>query len=296
MPEQALSSGTAIYGNSLMDYLDLTKPRLTLVALATALLGFLMGSTGPFDYRLLLATLFGSWLVGAGANSLNQWLEKDIDAKMKRTVSRPLPSGRLGERSALIFGVLISLAGVLFLLFMVNGFTAVLGALTLLTYVLIYTPLKRKTVFNTFVGAVPGALPSLIGWAGTGRWSVEALALFLMLYLWQLPHFMAIAWVYREDYLRSGLKVFSVYDADGKNTALGIFCYCLMLVPVSLVPTGLHMTGRLYFFTASLVSGLFLLAAWDLLLHRLAQAKRFVTFSIVYLLMLIIFMIADKII
>lgn len=295
MSEQVLSPSTAVCGNALMDYWDLTKPRLTLMALATVLLGFLMGSAGFFNWRLLVATLFGSWLVGAGANSMNQWLEKDIDARMKRTVSRPLPSGRIGERPALIFGVLIFSAGVLFLLFFVNGFTGFLGASTFLSYVLIYTPLKRKTVFNTFVGAVPGALPSLMGWAGTGHWSADAFVLFLLVYLWQLPHFMAIAWVYREDYLRSGLKVFSIYDGDGKSTAFRIFCYCLILVPVSLVPAWVHISGRLYFLAAGLAGGLFLLAAWDLGVHRLSQAKRFVTLSIAYLLVLIIFMIADKI-
>ncbi|HXV19218.1 MAG TPA: protoheme IX farnesyltransferase, partial [Candidatus Omnitrophota bacterium] len=191
--------------------LELTKPRLTLMALATTFLGYAAGSAKGSSFGVLasLHVIIGSAMIGGGANALNQWLERDVDAKMKRTSGRPIPSGRLSERSAFIFGLVISIAGLAYLFFFNGLLTFLFGATTLLGYTLVYTPLKKVSILNTFVGAVAGALPILMGWSASGSsLDLEAGVLFLILFIWQLPHFAAIAWVYKDDYLSAGLKMF----------------------------------------------------------------------------------------
>jgi heme o synthase len=276
-------------------YLDLIKPRVTLSALATTLLGFVMGAD-RIDSAILFHTLLGAFLIGAGSNCLNQYLERDVDAKMRRTENRPLPSGRLEPRQAFIFGSSLIALGVIELFFGVNFLTAFVGFATFVSYVLIYTPLKRLTVLNSWVGAVPGALPSMIGWAAArGSIHTEAWILFAFFFVWQLPHFFAIAWVYREDYARSGLKMITLYDPDGRLTAWQIVFHCVLLLPISLLPVAWRMSGSVYFFAAVISGVAFSGFAVYLMIYRLARAKKFVGASVIYLLVIIAFMIADKV-
>src|SRR5207247_7603698 len=198
----------------------------------TAAAGFYLGSRGGVDVRLLVQTLIGVALVAAGTNAFNQVRERDVDARMRRTERRPLPSGRLTPRAAALFAGVISVAGVLYLALAVNLLTAGLAALTLASYVLLYTPLKRKTTLNTLIGAVPGALPIVGGWtAAGGAMGPAVAALFSILFLWQLPHFLALAWLYGADYRRRGLAMLSVSDPDGCHRGPLVLVYALALLP-----------------------------------------------------------------
>ncbi|MBI2095419.1 MAG: protoheme IX farnesyltransferase [Candidatus Omnitrophica bacterium] len=283
-------------GSGFWQLIRLTKPRLTLMALATTALGFMMAAPGPAVFEILAHVLFGSALVGGGANALNQFMEKDVDAKMKRTEGRPLPSGRLDEKSALIFGAAASLAGVGYLLFFANPLTAFLAFLTVAIYVFIYTPLKRKTALNTFVGAVAGALPVVIGWAGAGQGlDGRAAILFSILFLWQLPHFLAISWVYREDYLKSGLRMVCLLDEGGGWLGRQIVFYCLLLWAASLLPSLVGLSGGVYFSVIFMSNLIFLWLAVYLAVQKLVRARQFVSASILYLLTVIGVMMADKI-
>ena len=236
------------------DYLALTKPRLTLLALLAVLVGFLMGAPRPLAWGLLWHTLLGAALVGGGGNALNQWWERDADALMRRTSQRPLPAGRLAPSQALVFGLASAGLGVLLLATMVNAVAAILGLLTLISYVGLYTPMKRVTSLCTLIGAVPGALPPMIGWAAArGTLSLEAWVLFAILFLWQLPHFLAIAWVHREDYARAGFQMLPVVDPQGSSTARQMVLYGAALLPISLLPTLLGVAGKLYFVGAAVV-------------------------------------------
>ena len=280
----------------LFDYLILTKPRLTLLALATALSSFYIGLSNRLEPALLLNTLLGAALVGGGANALNQYFERNIDARMKRTEKRPLPSGKLTEKRALLFGSVLSFLGVLNLFFFVNPLTGIVGLITFTTYVFLYTPLKQKTPLNTFIGAVPGAMPCLIGWtAAAGHLNYKAWVLFLILFVWQLPHFLAIAWVYREDYKRGGLKMLAASDSDGRNTGRQLILYSTLLLALSFLPTLIGITGLLYL-TAAIFSGLLFVAFASYIgTHRLVYAKEFVPISIFYLAVINIFMLLDKV-
>ena len=278
-------------------FLELTKPRITQLVLLTAAAGFYLGARGTVDLRLLAHSLLGAALVAAGTNAFNQLRERDVDARMRRTRGRPLPSGRITPRAAGAFAGTISLAGVAYLAWKVNLLTAGLAALTLASYVLLYTPLKRKTSLNTLIGAVPGALPIVGGWtAAGGDLGPAVLALFWILFLWQLPHFLALAWIYRDDYRRAGLAMLSVADPDGHATARMTLAYAAALVPVSLVPTLLGITGPLYFFGA-LALGL----AYAGVSARMspspttARAWRLFLVSIVYLPALLTLMVLDKV-
>lgn len=278
------------------DYFELTKPRLTVMALLTTLLGFVTGSAGRPDWALMAHAFFGSALAGGGANALNQYLERDIDARMRRTEKRPIPSGRVGAREALVFGVALSVAGVAHLYFFVNALTAGLGALTILSYVGVYTPLKSRTHWNTFVGAVPGALPAMMGWAAaTDRVGVEAWVLFTILFFWQLPHFYSIAWMYREDYASGGLRMITEHEKVGYRLGWQIVFYSLVLIPASLAPVYVGMAGQVYFFTAFTAGALFVTFAFGMVIYRMAPARRFMAASIVYLSTLIVVMIADRV-
>ncbi|MBI3292595.1 MAG: protoheme IX farnesyltransferase [Elusimicrobia bacterium] len=240
---------------SLLCYLELTKPRLSLLVLATTLIGFDLASRRPVDVPLLLSTLLGTALAAGGASALNQVLERDVDAKMHRTASRPLPAGRLRPDQALAFGVALSVTGILFLTLAVNLLTGFLAAITLAIYLFLYTPLKQKTSLCTPVGAIAGAIPPLIGWAARrGELTFEAWGLFWIVFLWQLPHFLALAWMYREDYARAGFPMLPVVDPDGRSTSRQILLYSLALVPVSLLPTRVGLTGSIYFWGALILS------------------------------------------
>lgn len=278
-------------------YLELTKPRIITLALVTVAAGFFMaGEHEPdFPWLLLAHALLGSTLIGGGVNALNQYLERSIDARMKRTAGRPIPSGRVSPFAALLFGGVLAAVGVVHLFFFTNHLTGLLGALTVVSYVFCYTPLKQKTELNTLVGAVPGALPCLMGWAARqNALPVEAWPLFWILFCWQLPHFFAIAWVYKEDYDASGLRMVTRTDDEGRSTGLKVLITSALLFAVSLAPFELGMAGHAYL-TAAVVSGLITVgAAFRLYVRRMAGAKPFVSWSIGYLVAIILALIADK--
>jgi len=265
--------------------------------LLTAAAGFYLGAGSTVDLRLLLHTLLGTALVAAGTNAFNQLRERDADGRMERTRGRPLPSGRVSPRAAGGFATVISCVGVAYLGLAVNLLTAGLAALTLASYVLLYTPLKRKTSLNTLIGAVPGALPIVGGWtAAGGALGPAVLALFWILFLWQLPHFLALAWIYREDYRRGGFAMLSVEDPDGRQTGWMALLYALALVPVSLVPSVLGVTGGRYFFGALALGVAYAVMAAGLTrAATVPRAWRVFLTSVVYLPALLILMVVDKV-
>src|SRR6266446_7394025 len=228
-------------------YADLFKARLTFLVLLTTLVGFYIGFRGPLDYLLMMHTLLATALVASGASALNQLLERDYDAKMRRTQSRPLPAGRLQPQTVLMIGTASALLGLAYLALAVNLVTSVIGAASLVSYLFIYTPLKRVTWLNTAVGAIPGALPPLMGWtAARGEASSQGWALFAIVAFWQLPHFLAIAWVYRDEYARAGFKMLPVIDPAGHRTGRQAVWHTLGLLPVSLCPFLFRLTGPVY--------------------------------------------------
>src|SRR3954471_7954446 len=237
-------------------YADLIKARLTFLVVLTTLVGFYLGSGSPVNYWLMLHAVLGTAMVASGASALNQLLEREHDAKMRRTKNRPLPSGRLQPTTVMVFGGVCACAGLLYLALAVNKTTSVIGAISLLSYLFIYTPLKRMTWLNTAVGAVPGALPPLMGWtAARGELSREGWALFAILAFWQLPHFLAIAWMYREEYEKAGFKMLPVIDPEGHRTGRQAVSHTLGLLPISLCPFLFHLTGMVYL-VGALVLGL----------------------------------------
>jgi protoheme IX farnesyltransferase len=277
--------------------LELTKPRITQLVLLTAAAGFYLGAKDRVDLLLLANTLIGTALVAGGTNAWNQIRERDVDARMARTRRRPLPSGRLSPSAAMWFATAITVGGVVYVALTVNLLTAALAALTFASYVLLYTPLKRRTSLNTLVGAVPGALPIVGGWtAAGGSLGVAVVALFWILFLWQLPHFLALAWLYREDYRAGGLRMLSVTDEDGKDTGRMALLYAMALLPISLLPTLLGVTGAWYFFGALALGIGYLAAGTGLLLGATpARAWRLFFVSILYLPALLTLMVLDKV-
>lgn len=278
-------------------FADLFKARLTLLVLLTTLVGFYLGFRGPVNYVLLFHTLLGTALLAGGAAALNQLFEREYDAKMRRTQDRPLPSGRLQPQTVLRIGSVSAVLGLLDLLLAVNPTTTLIAALSLVIYLFIYTPLKRLTWLNTAVGAVPGALPPLIGWtAARGELSREGWALFAIQALWQLPHFLAIAWMYRDEYARAGFRMLPVLDPHGRRTARHALGCALGLLPVSLGPSFFGLSGPIYFYSALLLGLVFL---WFAL--RFAReltvpcARRLFYVSIFYLPLLLGVMVLDKI-
>jgi heme o synthase len=242
-------------------YLSLTKPRLVLLVLVTVAVGFLLGARASAHPALLTATVLGTALVAGGAGALNQLLERGRDAQMRRTSSRALPSGRLAPAQVAVFGASLAALGTAILLAWSNALAAAIALATLLLYILVYTPLKAKTTLNTAIGAIPGALPPVIGWAAaTGRLGVEAWSLFLIVFLWQFPHFLAIAWIHRDDYQRAGFRMLTCSDPRGTLTACHAVSYALALVPVGLLPAAVGLAGPIYF-GGALVLGLLYLAA-----------------------------------
>jgi protoheme IX farnesyltransferase len=277
---------------------ELFKARLTLLVVLTTLVGFYLGSAigFPVDYTLMFHTVFGTALVAAGAAALNQLIEREHDARMKRTENRPLPARRITPNAVLLLGALLSVAGLAWLLFAVNALTAFLGAVTLASYLFVYTPLKRLTVLNTAVGAVPGALPPLMGWAAaTDSLSPGGWALFAVLFFWQLPHFMAISWLYREDYARAGYRMLSGVDPEGRRTAASAVRNTMALLLISLFPYLLHLTGRYYLAGALVLGGVFLACAIVFARKLTPRAARQLFFaSIIYLPLLLGLLVADK--
>jgi heme o synthase len=267
---------------------SLTKPRLVAMVLVTVAVGFLLGargSRGDATTAALAATLFGTALVAGGAGALNQWMERERDARMRRTANRALPSGKLSPTQALFFGGLLSVLGTVFLFFVVNSLAAAAAFVTLVLYVAVYTPLKSVTTLNTVIGAVPGALPPLIGWgAATGTLGREAWTLFLIVFLWQFPHFLAIAWIYRDDYKRAGFRMLSGRDARGTMTGCQAVSYALALVPAGLLPALVGLAGPVYFAGALFLGLLYLGDAFSFWLGASdARARRLLRTSFLYL-------------
>lgn len=280
----------------LLDYWELTKPSVVWLILMSTAVGFYMGTSGSLPLILLVHTIIGTALLAAGTGALNQWWEREADAKMRRTENRPLPAGRLRPGPALVFGILLAAAGTIYLLAAVNMLAAVLGFLTLACYLWIYTPLKSRTPAATFVGAFPGAMPPLIGWvAARASIGIEGWVLFAMLFLWQFPHFYAIAWMYREDYQRAGIQMLPVVEPDGISTGRQVVCYTLALIPVSLAPTLLGMAGLLYA-AGALAAGIIYLYFGILMAREKTrpQARRLLQASVFYLPLLYFFLIVDK--
>lgn len=276
---------------------ELTKARLTALVLITTLTGYFVARTGAADWLAGLHALLGTALVAAGAAALNEWWERDLDRLMDRTATRPLPSGQVEPGFALALGLLFSIGGLTYLAWLVNALTAALGALALVSYVLIYTPLKRVTPWNTLVGAIPGALPPLMGWtAARGEFGTGGVALFGILLLWQIPHFMAIAWLYREQYARAGFRMLPVVDPEGRATGWIALISSAALLVVSLVPVWVGVAGMAYAAGAVVMGALFIWASWRFAMELDRQRARMVFFaSIIYLPLLLGLLMLDNI-
>jgi len=281
--------------SKLGDYYTLTKPEVNLLILMTTSAGYYLASRGPLRIGGLLNTLLGTLLVASGTATLNQWMERVWDGKMRRTASRPLPSGRLASREALGFGILLSVAGGVYLLVAVNALAALLAVSTLLSYLLVYTPLKRKTPLCTLLGAFPGAMPTLIGWAGASATiNRQAWFLFAILFLWQFPHFLAIALMYRDDYTRAGYRMLPAFDRDTRFTRIEIVGFTLILVLATMLP----LVGRagLLYWAGMCVAGAFLLYHVGKLAasSSTVRASRLLHASVLYLPVVLVIMAAAK--
>ncbi len=279
------------------DFLALTKPRVVLMVLATTFVGFYLGTSGEPNYGRLLHTLFGTALAAGGTIALNQYLERDVDARMERTRLRPLPDGRLQPTEALVFGAVITVGGVLYLTFGVNVLSGLVTVISVGSYLFLYTPLKRKTSLCSVVGAVPGALPPVIGWgAARGELPLEPWVLFAILFLWQIPHSLAIARLYRDDYARAGIQLLPVIDPEGRSIAGPIVSHCSALLIVGLLPKAVGLAGAVYFFGALALGIAFLLCGISLAISRSAKAaRRLLHASLVYLPVLLLLMTFDKV-
>ena len=278
------------------DFVELTKPRVVLMVLASTAAGFYLGSKGGLDHLAFLNTLIGTALAAGGTVALNQFLERDADARMHRTRRRPLPEGRLSPRQAWVFGVGITAAGLLHLTLAVRPLCGLVTALIVGSYLLVYTPLKQRTPLCTVIGAFPGGLPPVAGWvAARGEIGLEALVLFSILFLWQLPHSLAIALLYREDYARAGFRLLPVVEPDGGSTGRQIVCNCVALLAVGLLPTLIGLAGPVYFAAAFLLGAVFLWSGVETAMHRSpARARRLLRVSLVYLPLVLALMALDK--
>ena len=270
----------------LADYVELTKPRIAVMALFTVAAGYLLGAGAAADTRVLFHTLLGAGLVAAGGSTLNQLMERRTDARMRRTANRPLPSGRLSPEEVAVFGAVLSGVGLAYLLGTVSVAAAVAAALTFVFYVLGYTPLKTVTAWNTAVGAIPGALPPVIGWCAARGWDGAggATALFLVLFVWQIPHFLAIAWMYRDEYARAGLRMLPGCDPSGSRTAWVMVLTAAALVPVGFLAVAVGVAGWLYAAGAAVLGLLFTRQALAFARERTdRQARRVLHASLLYL-------------
>lgn len=291
----AIAWARSLERSPLADYLELTKPSVTSLILMSTLVGFYMGIQGSWSFLLLAHALIGTGLIAAGAATMNHYLEIDSDGKMRRTQERPLPAGRLLPARALVFGLVLAAAGSIYLGLVVNLLTSLLGLLTWASYLFLYTPLKRKTYLCTLIGAFPGAFPILMGWtAARGTLDAGGLVLCAILFLWQFPHFFAIAWMYREDYERGGIVMLPVYDQPA--TVRQVLVFTAALLPVSLAPVALGMAGSWYLAGAALMGAYFLHAGIRLARKRTTwEARRLLKASIVYLPLIYTLLMLDKV-
>lgn len=279
-------------------FYELTKPGITRLVLVTTAAGFYLAGGASLNLIVMINALLATALVAAGTNALNQWFERDADANMRRTSQRPLPSGRLTSREAFVFAWAISLVGLVYLAVFVNMLTAFVVGFTLSSYVFIYTPLKRKTWTSTLIGAVPGALPIIAGWTATGRpLNASAWALFAIMFVWQMPHFFALAWIYREDYRRAGFQMLTVVDGTGSRASWQALLYAAVLIPISALPTVFGLTGVIYLVGALVLGVAFLLPTILMLVRGPNEKFAWRTFaaSIIYLPLLLVLMVIDKI-
>ena len=279
------------------DYLELTKPSITWLILMSTGVGYFYGMRGgAFNLILLLHTVLGTGLIASGTAALNQWFEREADRLMKRTARRPLPAGKLSANRALVFGAALSLAGFLELWFGVNRLSALIGLFTLASYLFLYTPLKSRTWWSTTIGAVPGAMPPMIGYAAAaGTLNRESWVLFAILFLWQFPHFYSIAWMYKEDYARAGIRMLPVVEPDCRSTARQIVLYGIALIPVSLVPWLFGMSGRLYLAGALALGLWFLYSGVRVAVERtIARARAVLMTSVYYLPLIYGLMLLDR--
>ena len=287
------------------DYISLTKPRITWLILMSTGVGYFFGlrrfglpevSFGQINWWALLHTIVGTGLIASGTAALNQWYERDADAKMRRTSDRPLPAGRLDARRALAFGAVLAIAGFAELAWFVNLLSGVLGVATLVSYLFLYTPLKQRSWLSTTVGAFPGAMPPMIGFAAaSGTLTAQAWVLFAILFLWQFPHFYAIAWMYRDDYARAGIRMLPVVEPDGHSTARQIVLYASLLIPVSLAPSLLGMSGKIYLLGALALGIWFLYSGVRVATDRsILRARGVLLVSVFYLPLLYGLMLLDR--
>jgi protoheme IX farnesyltransferase len=290
------ATATLLAGTRTSDYLALAKPRLNLLVVASTVAGFAMAGGDASNVPLLSWTILGTALVAGGASAFNQVMERSTDGLMRRTRMRPLPDNRLPIREAVVFASLSSLAGLLILALGVNVLAAVVALVTLASYAIVYTPLKRRTSFATVIGAIPGALPPVIGWAAAQNLLTQgAWVLFGIVFLWQLPHFLAIAWMYRDDYARAGLPMLPVIDPGGRSTAQQALVYTAALVPVALAPTLVGMSGPVYFAGALILTMMFLGIVVKFAMSRsMRNARSLFLASITYLPLLWMLMIVDR--
>jgi protoheme IX farnesyltransferase len=281
-------------------YIELTKPRITWLILMSTGIGYFFGMSShrlaDLNVLLLLHTIIGTALIASGTAALNQWYERDADEKMRRTADRPLPSGRLDATRALWFAIALSVVGFFELYFGANPLTAWIGAFTLASYLFLYTPLKRRTWWSTTIGAIPGAMPPIIGYAAAaGAITSESWVLFAILFLWQFPHFYSIAWMYKDDYARAGIRMLPVVEPDCRSTARQIVLYGIALIPVSLVPGMLGMSGRIYLVGALLLGLWFLYTGVRVALERsLVRARGVLITSVLYLPLIYGLMLLDR--
>ena len=278
------------------DFVELIKPRLVVMILITTAAGFYLGAQ-TVDWLRCLHTLIGAGLTAAGVLGLNQYLERDVDAQMKRTRERPLPDGRMNPLEALLVGAVLTGGGMLYLTFIVNVLSGFVISLIVVSYLFLYTPLKRRTSLCTLIGAVPGALPPVVGWvAARGSLTGEAWVLFTILFLWQIPHSLAIAYIYREDYAKAGFRLLPVIHPDGASTCRQIVINCVALLGVGLLPALYNIAGSLYFFTALVAGVAFLAFGIYLARTRSVKAARYLLYaSLLYLPLVFITMALDKI-
>jgi protoheme IX farnesyltransferase len=278
-------------------YVALTKPDVSFLVLITTAAGYYMGARGPVNWLHMIHTIFGTMLIAAGTAALNHYIERDSDRLMRRTASRPLPSGVLKPGQALAYGIALSVAGAVYLYFAAGVFAAGLGVATCVSYLLAYTPLKKRTVWATFVGAFPGAIPPMIGWvAATGKLDLGAWLLFAILFFWQFPHFHAIAWMYREDYARAGILMLPVVDREGSRTFQQILVAAAVLVGVSLLPAIAGLAGIVYFFGALALSvALLQVCLWAASAKTNIRAKWLMHATVLHIPLLLGLMVYDKI-
>jgi heme o synthase len=292
----ATFTGGSSASHAVSNFAELVKARLTLLVLLTTAVGYYLGATPPLDYAAFFHVVFGTALAAAGAAALNQWWEHRLDALMLRTKMRPIPAGRMRPRDALVIGSVLAGAGLIYLAIACNTLTTLLAAATIAIYIFCYTPLKRFSTTNTLVGAIPGAIPPMIGWAAAqGKLGAEAWSLFAIMYVWQIPHFFAIAWTYRDDYDRAGFRMLSSGDKTGARSASQCVLFCMLLLIVTGAPFYLGLTSSIYLLVSVALGAWFTAVAMHFHKKRTPRAARslFLT-SIVYLALLLLLLVLTK--